>query len=446
MQNAPATRGVMEETNKVVVDNDDGRNRHGFPWGYHFVPKPIELIGVLDDKRAGRRLPYPPNIFHDVKILDHHPADLYNAYRGHEEAGFIYFFSRRVFPEPRGRRTNPVRAAKGGTWKASGGGKPVKRHRVDVGVHNTLAFYQKTNNPSGLTEWGMHEYATVIGRNGKVADLALYRIYKKKKGEKEEEGEGEGEGEEEKAGQNVAPVSNGLSKLEELPSPCPAASTSQAQASVGQAHDYYHQGAFRDATSALEPGSSWVTLISADSPGQLHAGCMGQTGSPPAPLTAPSLQVTTENCSPISPLPQLLSLQALSPMSPQHLAINDFALADWDNMLLLPPSPPAAFAHGLPTPQQQDAEYPGPADSNELLKMLQPPTLPAPDSQGCQDDEFKVWPEMQPATSPCWFPMPGDDELPMLTDEENKLSLDELLAGLRDEAAMSAEKPATNDQ
>jgi hypothetical protein len=276
------------------------------------------------------------------------------------------------------------------------------------------------------------------------ADLALYSIYKKKKGEKEKEEEGE---EEEKAGQNVAPVSNGLSKLEELPSPCPAASTSQAQASVGQAHDYYHQGAFPDATSAPEPGSSWVTLISADSPGQLHAGCMGQTGSPPAPLMAPSLQVTTENCSPISPLPQLLSLQALSPMLPQHLAVNDFALADWDNMLLLlPPSPPAAFAHGLPTSQQQDAEYPGPADSNELLKMLQPPTLPAPDSQGCQDDEFKVWPEMQPAMSPCWFPMPGDDELPMLTDEENKLSLDELLAGLRDEAAMSVEEPATNDQ
>jgi hypothetical protein len=34
----------------------------------------------------------------------------------------------------------------------------------------------------------------------------------------------------------------------------------------------------------------------------------------------------------------------------------------------------------------------------------------------------------------------------MLTDEENKLSLDELLAGLRDEAAMSVEEPATNDQ
>jgi hypothetical protein len=77
VENAPAARAVMEE--KVVVDSDDGRNRHGFPWGYHFVPKPIELIGVLDDKRAGRRLPYPPNIFHDVKILEHHPADLYST-------------------------------------------------------------------------------------------------------------------------------------------------------------------------------------------------------------------------------------------------------------------------------------------------------------------------------------------------------------------------------
>jgi hypothetical protein len=99
-------------------------------------------------------------------------VELADAYRGHEEAGFIYFFSRRVFPEPRGNKTNPVRAAKGGTWKASGGGKLVKRHRVDVGVHNTLAFYQKTNNPSGLTEWGMHEYATIIGRKGKVKHLS----------------------------------------------------------------------------------------------------------------------------------------------------------------------------------------------------------------------------------------------------------------------------------
>jgi hypothetical protein len=67
MENAPAA---------CVVMDDDGKNRHGYPRGYHFVPEPIELIGILEDKRADRRLPYPPNIFHDVKILDYHPADL----------------------------------------------------------------------------------------------------------------------------------------------------------------------------------------------------------------------------------------------------------------------------------------------------------------------------------------------------------------------------------
>jgi hypothetical protein len=39
--------------------------------------------------------------------------------------------------------------------------------------------------------------------------------------------------------------------------------------------------------------------------------------------------------------------------------------------------------------------------------------------------------------SPCWFSMPGDDDLPMLTDEENQLTLSELL--------MRQEEPDTND-
>jgi hypothetical protein len=121
---------------------------------------------------------------------------------------------------------------------------------------------------------------------------------------------------------------------------------------------------------------------------------------------APSLPITIVNCSPTSP--------------PQQ-AIDHYKLADWDKMLLLPP-PPAAFA-----------EYPGPVGTNELMKMLQPPTLPAPD----YDDELKVLYEMQPAMSPCWFSMPGDDDLPMLTDEENQLTLSELL--------MRQEEPDTND-
>jgi hypothetical protein len=70
-----------------IVDDDPGMNRHGYPRGYHFVPRNKELIGVLEDKLAGRPLPYPPNIFHDIQILDYHPANLYGTH-----LHLLYFF------------------------------------------------------------------------------------------------------------------------------------------------------------------------------------------------------------------------------------------------------------------------------------------------------------------------------------------------------------------
>ena len=216
-------------------------------------------------------------------------------------------------------------------------------------------------------------------------DLALYRLYKVKKKKDEE-------------GQHVPTLSNGSPKSEE-----------QAQASIGQPHDYYHQYALAAAPSAPGP-SSW-----ANPPRQLDAGCMALTGSPPASLMAPSLQATATS------------------MCPQQQGVNEFELADWDNTLPMAPSlsallapstvsEPAAVGHNLPTSQQQDAEHPGPAVSNEqLLKMLLPPPLPVPATAaevGYLDDEFKVLCEMQPAASPCWLPMLDDDDLPMLTDDQ----------------------------
>lgn len=66
---------LMEK--KVV---DDGKNQHGFPRGYRFVPKDLELIRFLKDKLDGRPLPYPlPSIFHDVRIRDFHPAYLHGT-------------------------------------------------------------------------------------------------------------------------------------------------------------------------------------------------------------------------------------------------------------------------------------------------------------------------------------------------------------------------------
>nr|XP_051229184.1 UDP-glycosyltransferase 91D2-like [Lolium perenne] len=89
-----------------------------------------------------------------------------------------------------------------------------------------------------------------------------------------------------------------------------------------------------------------------------------RTCSLPAPLMAASLQVTTENCSLISPPPQLLSLQAISPMSPQDLAVNDFAPADWDNMLLQPPLPAASAVCAWPGCNHSGSNENSPWQSN----------------------------------------------------------------------------------
>jgi hypothetical protein len=76
----------MDRNMSMAVDKgknvvEDGWNQHGFPRGYHFVPKDIELIRFLEEKQADHDLPYPlPNIFHDVRIRDYNPADLYGTY------------------------------------------------------------------------------------------------------------------------------------------------------------------------------------------------------------------------------------------------------------------------------------------------------------------------------------------------------------------------------
>ncbi|XP_047085732.1 NAC domain-containing protein 46-like [Lolium rigidum] len=413
-----------------IVDDDPGMNRHGYPRGYHFVPRNKELIGVLEDKLAGRPLPYPPNIFHDIQILDYHPANLYEAYKEHEEAGCVYFFSLRKFPGA--KRTRPVRATKDGNWTASGHGKPVTRGGVDVGYKHTMVFYEKKKNKAnkseGKTDWAMHEYTSIIGPEDKqVADLALYRLYnkeekeagkhfrilsndspkKKKKRMKKNE-----------AGQHVITLANGSPKLEELPSPCPTDGGMPVH-STSQANDYYH--------------------VFAD-----------------APHMVPSLQPTAVNYCP--------QQQATgTPMWPQQQAGNDFELADWDSK---PPSLPPllapstasgseAIGHSLPTSQQQDAEYPGPAVSNEQPLTTLPPSVVTVLGTAAEgdylDNEFKVLCEMQqeqPAASPCWLPMlDDDDDLPMLMDEENyTCTIDELLGHMDDKAAMSTEEADPDDQ
>ena len=57
---------------------DGSLTKHGFPRGYRFVPTSLELISILSDQIRGRALPPPLHtIFHDVRILDYHPEELY---------------------------------------------------------------------------------------------------------------------------------------------------------------------------------------------------------------------------------------------------------------------------------------------------------------------------------------------------------------------------------
>ncbi|KAL6641208.1 hypothetical protein ACP70R_019389 [Stipagrostis hirtigluma subsp. patula] len=183
---------------------DGALTKYGFPRGYRFVPKNLELLSLLGERLRGRRLPPPlSDIFHDLRILEHHPQDLYEAYKEHEEHGCIYFFSQREFPGTKsadggGKKANqrPVRACRGGGWKPSGGGKPIKagskKNAPVVGKMVTMVFYEKPHDDGGdkkapvKTNWGLHEF-TVRSPGDKYSELAVYRLYKLKNKETKEE-------------------------------------------------------------------------------------------------------------------------------------------------------------------------------------------------------------------------------------------------------------------
>ena len=253
--------------------------------------------------------------------------------------------------------------------------------------------------------------------------MALYRLYEMKKGK-----------EKKITGGLVATSSKmGTRKVEELPSSGPTsmasiASTSQAQAEASAWQtDQYHDYAFGAPSSAAPGPSSWVTPAAATNPtrqqyGGVHAGFMGQTGSP-APAN-------------------------YAPTSPQQKVVNNSELVDWQYM-----PPMALVAHDLPTSQRQVADhlgYPETAEPNEQpLKMLPPTPLPAPAAEDYLADEFTGWCQTQlqqqqhkdPEAASLGFPMSGDDfmltDLPMLTDNDELFTctFDELLAGLDDETS-----------
>ncbi|CAL4916632.1 unnamed protein product [Urochloa decumbens] len=185
--------------------------KHGFPRGYRFVPTPLELLSLLSIRVHGDPLRPPhDSIFHDVPILGYHPEELYERYKDNAEHRYIYFISEREFqkagagaavPEDKDQREpRPVRVARGGGWKPSGGGQvlrlPRKRGGFVAGKMVTMVFYDRAAGSDAVkSNWGMHEFTVPIDekltstptKHTRFHDLALYRLYILKSGDMESE-------------------------------------------------------------------------------------------------------------------------------------------------------------------------------------------------------------------------------------------------------------------
>ncbi|KAF0933356.1 hypothetical protein E2562_017978 [Oryza meyeriana var. granulata] len=167
---------------------EDGEDKK-LPQGFRYMPEDLELLDILEVKLSRRPLHRAYDaVFHDIRILDFHPAKLYERYAKDEENGYIYFFSTREFP--RYSKKRPLRDAEGGSWRSTGVNKAVKSKKsggLDVGQKQTLVFYQRFpgDKEAVKTNWGLHEFTRIIGPQNKVSDLAVYRLYKIRKNDKE---------------------------------------------------------------------------------------------------------------------------------------------------------------------------------------------------------------------------------------------------------------------
>ncbi|CAN6305221.1 unnamed protein product [Urochloa humidicola] len=188
---------------------DGSLTKHGFPRGYRFVPTPLELLSLLSIRVHGQPLPPPHDaIFHDISILGYHPEELYERYKDGAEHRYIYFISEREFqkagagvavPEDKDQKEpRPVRVARGGGWKPSGGGQvlrlPRKRGGFVAGKMVTMVFYDRVAGSDAVkSNWGMHEFIIPVDEKltstptkyTRFHDLALYRLYILKSGDME---------------------------------------------------------------------------------------------------------------------------------------------------------------------------------------------------------------------------------------------------------------------
>ncbi|PUZ58718.1 hypothetical protein GQ55_5G530300 [Panicum hallii var. hallii] len=280
---------------------DGSLTRHGFPRGYRFVPTQLELIYLLSDRiHRGKLPPAFDRIFHKLRILDYHPEELYEMYREDAQHLYIYFFSWREFQKKGAGGAAPgdkdqkeprlVRAARGGGWKASGGGEdlrwPRRKGGFFAGRRMTLVFYDRGVDKSN---WGMHEFVVPF------KNLALYRLYILRSGDMESENDGAGS-----SSQMLANDYDDHFSPSTAVAPCPpvqpwgifdaGASTSQMppqqqhRPSVEHAHYYNHQFAFGAASTGA------ATLQQAHDMPMHGAGLPGdwcQFASSPAPVPVP---------------------------------------------------------------------------------------------------------------------------------------------------------------
>nr|ABB47512.1 No apical meristem protein [Oryza sativa Japonica Group] len=153
--------GKWKGKEKVVPEY--GKNRHGMPVGFYFVPKDLELLAILMCKLVRGKVPGAlNNVFKHIRILNSTPPSSM-TYIETMEDGYIYFFSKRQFATKARNKRRPMRVADGGTWKASGGSKKVGG--IDVSQKFTMVFYERRfegdRNPV-KTNWGMHEFTKII--------------------------------------------------------------------------------------------------------------------------------------------------------------------------------------------------------------------------------------------------------------------------------------------
>ncbi|KAL5224342.1 hypothetical protein ABZP36_010981 [Zizania latifolia] len=179
---------------------EDGDRKDGsfVPVGVKFRPTDMDFLSILNLLLDGRS-PLPGRlsvIFHEIRIslvvsffsgngwvrpfgrgFDSDGLEgmvWAETYAKDEEDGYIYFFSSREL-----RRA--VWVGNGaGAWKVTGNNSKTV-YGVDVVQKRNFVFYQcrfDGDKEPIKTNWAMHEFTRIIGPQDRVADLAVYRLYK----------------------------------------------------------------------------------------------------------------------------------------------------------------------------------------------------------------------------------------------------------------------------